>query len=88
MAEKFERSKEGLGISGFTLGVIGIVFSGWIGLMISIVGLIFSLVQQKRHKTSMGKIGVILNIIGIVLSILIVVLYSNYIAPLLNKVGA
>ena len=85
MAEK--EKTEGLGISGFTLGVIGIVFSGWVGLIFSVIGLIFCFVQQKGHKTRFGKAGVILNIIGIVLSILIIVLYSKFIAPLLSQVG-
>ncbi len=86
MVEK--EKTEGLGISGFTLGVIGIVFSGWIGLILSVVGLIFCLVQQKNHKTRFGKTGLIVNIVGIVLSILIIVLYSKFIAPLLSQVSA
>jgi hypothetical protein len=80
-----EKDNEGLGISGFTLGVIGVIFSGWIGIIISIVGLVFCLLQQKRHKTKLGKAGVIINIIGLVLGIAIVVLYSSVIAPLLSQ---
>ncbi len=86
MAEK--EKTEGLGISGFTIGVLGITFSGWIGLVLSIVGLTFCLVQQKRHKTGLAKVGVILNIIGIVLSIIIIILYPIFIAPLLNQVSS
>ena len=82
-----EKDNEGLGISGFTLGVLAICFAGWVGMIIAIVGLIFCLVQQKRHKTKMGRTGAILNIIGIVLSILIIVLYPKFIAPLLNQVS-
>jgi hypothetical protein len=82
MAEK--EKIEGLGISGFTLGVLGIIFAGWIGLMICLIGLIFSVIQQKRHKTKTAKVGIILNIIGIFLSIIIIVLYSK-ITPLLNQ---
>jgi len=85
MAEK--EKIEGLGISGFTLGIIGIIFAGWIGMVICIIGLIFSFVQQKRHKMKIAKVGVILNIIGIVLSIAVIVLYAK-IAPLLSQVGA
>ncbi len=82
MAE--EKKSEGLGISGFTLGVLGIILSGWIGLIISLVGFTFSVVQQKKHKTRMGKVGIILNIIGALLSIAIIILYAK-IAPLLSK---
>ncbi len=80
-----EKETEGLGISGFTLGVLAIIFSGWIGIVIAIVGLVFCLVQQKKHKTKLGKAGVILNIAGIILSIAVIVLYAKFIAPLLNQ---
>ena len=82
-----EREKtEGLGISGFTLGVLGIIFAGWIGMVISLVGLTFSIVQQKRHKTKMAKAALILNVIGIVLSIAVVVLYA-YLSPYLEQIS-
>ncbi len=84
MAEK-EEKLEGLGISAFTLGVLGIIFSGWIGMVVSVVGLTFSIVQQKRHKTKMAKTALILNVIGIVLSIAVVVLYA-YLEPYLAQI--
>ena len=83
MAEK--EKTEGLGISAFTLGVLGIIFSGWIGMIICVVGITFSVIQQKRHKTKMAKTALILNAIGIVLSIIVVVLYAK-LAPLLNSI--
>jgi hypothetical protein len=86
MAE--EKKSEGLEVSGFTLGVLSIIFAGWIGLIVSIFGFIFCMVQQKRHKTRLGKIGIILSIIGAVLSIAVIVLYAKYIGPLLNQVPA
>jgi hypothetical protein len=76
---------EGLGISGFTLGVMGIILSGWIGLITSLVGLMFCIIQQRKHKTRFGKIGFILNLISIALSIAFLVLYSTVIGPLLNQ---
>jgi len=80
-----EKKSEGLGISGFTLGVLGIAFSGLMGLIISIVGLIFCIVQQKKHKTKLGKVGIILNVIAIIFSIIVIVLYAGYIEPLVNQ---
>jgi hypothetical protein len=82
--ERAESRSEGIGISGFTIGVIGIIFSGWIGIILSAVGLSFCLVQQKKHKTRMAKVGLIINAIGIILSVLIIALYSK-LAPLLNQ---
>lgn len=88
MADKESREKiEGLGTSGFTLGVLGIVFSGWIGLIISIIGFMFCFVHQKRHKNKMGKIGLILNIIGIILSIAFIILSYTVLGPLLSQVS-
>lgn len=83
--EKTEGKNEGLGISGFTIGVLGIVFSGWVGLILTTIGFIFCFIQQKQHKTKLGKIGKILNIVGFVLSLLIIILYASVIAPLLNQ---
>jgi len=85
MAEK--EKTEGLGISAFTLGVLGIIFSGVMGMIISSVGLALSIVQQKRHKTKMGKTAFILNVIGIALSIVAVILYAK-LAPYLNQLQA
>jgi vacuolar-type H+-ATPase subunit I/STV1 len=82
MAE--EKKSEGLGISGFTLGVLGIIFSGWMGIIVCLVGLVFCFIQQRKHKTTLGKVGLILNIIGIILAIVIIVLYAK-IAPLINQ---
>ncbi len=84
MAEK----TEGLEISGFTLGVLGIIFSGWMGLIIGLIGFMFCMIQQKRHKTKMGKIGLILNVIAVVLSITYIILYTTVIGPLLNQFPA
>lgn len=85
MAEKKESEmSEALGISGFTLGVMGIIFLGFNGLITSLTGLIFCLIQQKKHKTKFGKTGVILGIIGIILNIAGIILYI-IITPLLNK---
>ena len=84
MAEK-ESVGEGLGTSGFTLGVLSIIFAGWMGMIIAIVGGIFCFVQQKNKKMKIAKIGLILNIIGFVVSILFIFLYSTVIAPLIGE---
>ena len=75
MADKKTES-EGLGISGFTLGVLSIIFAGWLGLLIAVFGGIFCYTQQKRNKFKLAKIGLILNIIGFIVSILFIVALS------------
>ena len=82
-----EKRSDGLGISGFTLGVLSVIFcifNGLIGITMGIVGFIFCIIQQKKHKTALGKVGIILNIIGIILSIIIVLLYI-WLLPYINQ---
>lgn len=71
-----KKNDEGLGISGFTLGVLSIILAGWIGIGTSIVGFIFCKIQQKDNPIKLGKMGIILNIIGFIVSIIFIVLYS------------
>ena len=47
---------EGLGISGMTFGILSIVFASYIGIILSIIGFIFSLNQQKNNPTKTRKI--------------------------------
>jgi hypothetical protein len=83
--EKKEKESLGdaLGVSGFTLGILGIIFAGWVGLIIAIVGGSFCFVQQKKKKIRIAKLGLILNIIAFVASILFIFLYAT-IAPLIG----
>ena len=75
---------DGLGISGFTLGILSIVFAGWVGMIIAVLGTIFCLVQQKNKKIRIAKIGLILSIIGFIVSIAFIFLYATVIAPLVE----
>jgi nucleoside recognition membrane protein YjiH len=79
MEEK--KDGEGLGISGFTLGILSIVFLGTFGVIISLIGFILCLVQQKRKKFRMAKTGMILNIIGFALSLL----YMFVLGPIIQN---
>ena len=73
---KEEDSKEGLGISGFTLGILSVVLSYTVvlGIFSSITGFVLCLVQQKKVPMKLARIGIILNIIGFVLSIGVLVI--------------
>jgi len=81
MAEKKEAKQigEGFGISGFTLGVLSILFAGTAGIFLSVIGFVFCFVQQQKRKTGLGKAGMILNLIGFVLS----VVFIRYLAPII-----
>jgi len=77
-------TKEGLGISGFVLGVLSIALAGSGGFILAIIGFVFCRIQQKRNPMKLAKIGIILNIIGFVLSIVFLI-FTIFIYPLLQK---
>ncbi len=87
MAEKGSIG-DGLGISGFTLGILSIIFASVYGIIMAVIGGIFCFIQQKKKKTRIAKIGLILNIIGFVISVAFILLYSTVIAPLIGEVSA
>jgi len=70
-----------LGASGFTLGILGILFMGYYGIVMSILAFIFCFIQQKKKPTKLGKVGLILGVIGFALSIL----WILYLAPMLTN---
>ncbi len=71
----------GLGASGFTLGILSVLSLGIFGILMSIVGFIFCFIQQKNKPTKLGKVGLIINIIGFILSIV----WIFYFAPILTE---
>lgn len=73
---------EGIGISGFTLGILSILLVGYIGLPIAVTGFVFCFFQQKKNPTKLGKTGVILNIIGFVLGLITIF----WLYPLLSQI--
>ncbi len=87
MAKEVKEKKESkirgnsLGAAGFTLGVLGVLAFGVIGLVISIVGFVLCFIQQKNKPTKLGKAGLILNVIGFVLSLV----YLIWVAPIVAK---
>ncbi len=82
MAEKKEMKIKGnsLGSSGFTLGLLSILFTGLFGIPMSIVGFIFCFIQQKNKPSKLGKAGLILSVIGFILSIV----WIAYLAPIFS----
>lgn len=83
--EKSLCSEGALGIAGFVLGVLSIIFLGWAGLIIAIVGFFFCLYQQKKHPTRTGKIGLRLNIIGFILGIIFLIAWTYYLIPIIQE---
>lgn len=80
-------NETGLATSGFTLGILSILFIGLTGIILSIIGGIFCFVQNKKNKTKLSKVGLILNIIGLTLSVIWIVSYYFFIYPYLIQRG-
>ncbi len=78
---------EGLGISGFTLSILSIIFAGLSGIVISIIGIILCGTQQRIKSTKLGKVGLIINIISLILSVSWVLVYYFILGPKLNAMG-
>jgi hypothetical protein len=73
---------ESLGASGFTLGILSIISAGgYLGILFSMIGFVFCLIQQKNKPTKLGKAGLIINLIGFVGGILVMI----FVTPLLVK---
>lgn len=86
--EERKKNPESAGVVGLTLGIISIVmflFFPPIGILLSIIGFIFSIKQQKKQKTRAGKVGLILNIIGLVLNIAMWIISAFFIYPYLQQ---
>jgi predicted Co/Zn/Cd cation transporter (cation efflux family) len=60
---------------------------GLYGVVLSIVGLIFSRIQQKNNPTKIGKAAWILNSISLALNIVLLVVYYAFILPQLTQMG-
>lgn len=81
---------ERLGISGFTLGVVGIsllLFSPIAGVLASIIGAAFCIIQRKKNKTTLAKVGLILGVLGIILNVAYIVIFVYYMLPYLQSQG-
>jgi hypothetical protein len=67
--EKGESKVKGnsFGASGFTLAVLSIIsIGGYFGVLFSMAGFVFCLVQQRNKPTKLGKAGLILSVIGFI----------------------
>ncbi len=72
------KGNNGMSIAGLVLGIISIPANCCygIGTFCAIIGLILSIVGNKKNKSGMGTAALVLNIIGIVLGILAIVYYA------------
>ena len=83
-----KKDNDALGIIGFTLGIAGflvLLFNPFPSLILFIAGLVFCIVQQRRKKSKLGMVGLILNIIGIIAAIILLIVILTYLYPALQR---
>lgn len=89
------QGKNGFGIASVVLGILGLcfattVFFFYIGLGLSILSLIFALIQRKNSNNKWAFWGLILSIAGIVLNFIVlikVVAFLNILKEVMEKCG-
>lgn len=87
--EDKKRNPEAYGVVGLTLGIVSIItliFSPFMGILLSIIGFIFCIKQQKKERTKAARIGIILNVIGLVLNIAMIIVNYLWLTPYLNQI--
>lgn len=82
---KLESSKEGFGIIGLTLGILSFMMLASNGIIVAVLGLIFSIIQQKKYPTRIGKAGIIISTIGIIASIIFIIFLVTYLSPIIEE---
>lgn len=74
---KEEVKDNSFGVAGVILGIISVVLSSAPGILLGIIGLVFSFKQKKIAKNKWALAGTILNIIGIVIGLAIFIFALN-----------
>ena len=91
MDKKTGDNSNSSGIASVVFGILGLIFpltiilGSFAGMILSILSLIFALVQRKHFSNKWSTAGIILSILGIIINLIIIIwlinLISNYIVP-------
>jgi uncharacterized BrkB/YihY/UPF0761 family membrane protein len=79
--KKGENKDNSFGVSSVILGILSIVLASanGMGIILGIIGIVFSKKQEKIGKNKWSKAGFILNLIGIILGIVLLTVFIIYI---------
>lgn len=78
VSEKPTTGDNSFGIVGVVFGILSILSLSIGGVIMGIIGLIFSLKQKKVAANKWSKAGIILNIIGIIVGVIAIYFLVNY----------
>lgn len=79
-------SKEGFGIAGLVLAIVGLLSMSSNGIIYSLVAIIFGKFQQKKYPNRIGKLALIIGVIGLVLNIVFIILLLVYYPSILQNI--
>jgi|WetSurMetagenome_2_1015567.scaffolds.fasta_scaffold345965_2 hypothetical protein len=77
----------GFGIASLILGILGILLFFLGGFILSILAIIFSVVQKRKSSNGMATAGLILGIIGLAIGVLCVILVFFMLATYFTSIG-
>ena len=85
--EEMEKASKdnSFGIAGVIFGILSILSLSVGGIIMGIIGLLFSLKQNKVMKNQWSKVGVILNILGIIIGIIATYFLYNYLSEYISQ---
>jgi hypothetical protein len=68
---------EWMGITGLVLSIVGLImFFGWpFTIVLSIAGIVFSILQMKKNKSGISIAGLIVGIVGFLVNLVILILW-------------
>ena len=82
---KKEGEGNSFGIIGVVFGILSILSLSIAGIVMGIIGLIFSMKQKKVNKNNWSKTGMILNIIGIILGLIVTYIFVNLLPDYISQ---
>ncbi len=71
-----------------SMGLVNTLAIPLVGIVLSVVGLIFGMMQKKRHPTTWSRWGIWLGIAGIVLNIIAIIIVILFAAQIAQQLGA
>jgi len=88
VSHSLPKNDNSFGVTGVVLGIFSILSVGLGGILIGIIGLVFSLIQRKKYKNKWSTAGIVLNVVGIVLGILVVIAFVTFAADFMAELEA
>ena len=86
-------SSNSSGICAVVFGILSLIFAGVLfgspaGIVLGVLGLIFSIVQLRKSKNRWAYSGLVLSIIGIILNVIVLYLLIQFLSQFFAELQA